>query len=377
MNKRIHLSPPHMSGNEMKYINEAFEQNWIAPIGPNVDAFENELANYLGVKHVAAVSSGTAAIHLALINLGVKAADEVIVQSLTFSGTINPILYQDATPIIIDSETDTWNMCPELLKTAIEDRISKGKKPKAIIAVNIYGMPAKLDLIEKIAQEYEIPLIEDAAESLGSRFNNKMTASFGQMGILSFNGNKIITTSGGGALVSDNEDFIKNARHLATQARDNFPYYHHTKIGYNYRMSNVLAGIGRGQLEVIEDRVNAKRDIFEFYKMVFKDIEGVSFCDEPENAYSNFWLSCVLIDPEKTKGIKNIDLISALDKENIEARHIWKPMHTQPIFSKCPAYTKGVSEKIFEQGVCLPSGSGMSDQDMARIAKTIIEVFKN
>lgn len=359
----------------MKYINEAFEQNWIAPIGPNVDAFENELANYLGVKHAAAVSSGTAAIHLALINLGIEAEDEVLVQSLTFSGTINPILYQHATPIIIDSEPDTWNMCPELLKTAIEDRISKGKKPKAIIAVNIYGMPAKLDLIEQIAQEFDIPLIEDAAESLGSRFNNKMTASFGEMGILSFNGNKIITTSGGGALVSDNEEYIKNARHLATQARDNFPYYHHTKIGYNYRLSNVLAGIGRGQLESIEDKVNARRSIFEFYQMAFKEIEGVSFCVEPEKAFSNYWLSCALIDTNKTNGISNLDLISAFEKENIEARHIWKPMHTQPIFSNCPKYTNGVSEKIFEQGICLPSGSGMTDQDMARIAKVIVEVF--
>lgn len=375
MKSRIYLSPPHLSGKEMHYVNEAFEQNWIAPIGPNVDAFESELANYLGVKYVAAVSSGTAAIHLALIMLGVQAQDEVLVQSLTFSGTVNPIIYQNATPVFIDSEQDTWNMCPQLLIKAIEDRIHLGKKPKAIIVVNIYGMPAKLAQIKKIANDYEIPLIEDAAESLGSTFENKQTASFGELGVLSFNGNKIITTSGGGALVSNNEEFILKARHLATQARDNFPYYYHTKIGYNYRMSNILAGIGRGQLEVIDHRVAARRKNFAFYKNLFKDIQGASFCEETENMKSNYWLSCVLLDTKEKYAVNNIDLISAFEQENIEARYIWKPMHTQPIFSKYPVYKNGVSENIFQLGVCLPSGSNMNESDIERIANTVSRVF--
>jgi len=375
MNQRIFLSPPHMSGHEMKYIQEAFDQNWVAPIGPNVDQFEKELAEYLGVRYVAALASGTAAIHLALINLGVGQDDEVLVTSLTFSASVNPIVYQKAIPVFIDSEEKTWNMCPVMLRKAIEDRLSKGKKPKAIIPVHLYGIVAEIDEILKIANEFEIPVIEDAAESLGSKFHNKQTGTFGDMGVFSFNGNKIITTSGGGALCSDNEQYIRNARFLATQARDNFPWYHHSHIGYNYRMSNVVAGIGRGQLSVLDERVLQRRKIFEFYKELFSQVQGISVSSEPENAFSNRWLSCILIHPEKTFGKTPAGLIEVLEKENIEARHIWKPMHTQPVFENYPAYMNGTSERIFEQGVCLPSGSAMTQKELARIEEVLRNYF--
>jgi dTDP-4-amino-4,6-dideoxygalactose transaminase len=375
MKNRIYLSPPHMGGYEMQYITEAFEQNWIAPIGPNVNAFEEDLARYLNVKHVAALSSGTAAIHLALINLGVQAGDEVLVSSLTFSATVNPIFYQNAIPVFIDSEEETWNMCPELLEKAIEDGIAAGKKPKAVIPVHLYGVPAKIDSIMAIADKYHIPVIEDAAESLGSRFAGRHTGTTGEMGILSFNGNKIITTSGGGALISDNEQFIKNARYLSTQARDDFPWYHHTQIGFNYRMSNVVAGIGRGQLQVLDERVKMKREIFGFYKNIFKDIEGISFSREPDDSFASRWLTCILIDPAKTGGRTPKGLIEAFELENIESRYIWKPMHTQPVFIQFPAYLNGVSERIFQNGVCLPSGTSMNAEDMDRIAKVIRKYF--
>lgn len=377
MKPRIYLSSPHMGGSEMKYIEEAFEQNWIAPIGPNVDAFEAELAGKLGVKHVAAVSSGTAAIHLALINLGIKPGDEVIVSSFTFSATVNPIVYLGALPVFVDSESETWNMDPALLMQAIEERITKtGRKPAAIIVVHIYGMPARIDILKEIADSYSIPLVEDAAESLGSLYEGMNTGTFGSMGILSFNGNKIITTSGGGALLSDNEDFIINARFLATQARDKAPWYQHSHIGYNYRMSNVVAGIGRGQLQVLDSRVEARRRNFRFYKEVFHDIRGITFLEEYEGAYTNHWLTCITIDPKQTGGVTHLDLIQKMAEDNVESRHIWKPMHLQPVFMNYPAFTNGISEEIFNTGVCLPSSSNLIEEEKERIRNIIHSIFK-
>lgn len=370
-NPRIYLSSPHMSGNELTYVHEAFDTNWIAPLGPNVDHFEKVLAEYCGVEHAATLISGTAAIHLALIILGVKPGDEVIASTFTFSATVNPIIYLGALPVLIDSEPGTWNMDPALLEKAIKDRLSKGKKPKAIIPVHLYGMPANMVEILKIGSRYNIPVIEDAAEALGSRFMNKPAGSFGEMAILSFNGNKIITTSGGGALLSNNKDFVEKARFLATQARDNANYYQHSQIGYNYRMSNVLAGIGRGQMEVLDDRVQQRRNNFFFYKEHFGHIDGISFLEEPdESYYSNYWLTTILIDSDKTK-INLEDLQSALELENIESRRLWKPMHLQPVFGHCPAYLNGVSERLFNTGLCLPSGSNMSNPDKDRVLQTM------
>lgn len=374
MNK-IWLSSPHMSGNEMKYVKEAFDTNWIAPLGPNVTAFENELGEYLNIGHVAALASGTAALHLALIILGVKPGDEVISSSFTFSASVNPIVYLGATPVLIDSEEDSWNMSPQLLESAITDRIRKGKKPKAIIVVHLYGMPAKIIEILSIASKYKIPVVEDAAESLGSKYGGVSCGTFGDLGILSFNGNKIITTSGGGALISNNGEYIKKARFLSTQARDNAPYYQHSEIGYNYRMSNVLAGIGRGQLEIIEERVLKRRAIFDLYYQNLKHIPGISFLPEIQLHYSNRWLTTILIDPSKTNNICNDDISKALAKDNIETRPLWKPMHMQPIFNGYPFYSKGVSERLFKMGLCLPSGSNMSDDDIKRVLSGIIDLF--
>jgi dTDP-4-amino-4,6-dideoxygalactose transaminase len=374
-NKRIYLSSPHMSGGEMKYINKAFEQNWVAPLGPNVDAFEESLARYCGVKHAAALSSGTAAIHLALIIMGVKQGDEVIASSFTFSATVNPIVYQGATPVLIDSEPGTWNMDPELLEQAIKGRRAQdaGHRVKAIIPVHLYGMPANIGEIMKIADKYEIPVIEDTAEALGSKFKGNPVGSFGKMAILSFNGNKIITTSGGGALLSNDKEIIEKTRFLATQARDKAPHYQHSQIGYNYRMSNILAGIGRGQMEVIDDRVKRRRDTFSFYKENLGIYEGIKFIEEPgESYFSNRWLTTVLIDPLKT-GISREDLQINLEKENIETRPLWKPMHLQPVFSSCPSYLNGVSEELFSKGLCLPSGSNMSDSDRMRVLESIVK----
>ena len=366
-NKRIYLSSPHMSGEEMKYIKKAFDQNWVAPLGPNVDAFEESLARYCGVKHAAALSSGTAAIHLGLIILGVEQGDEVIASSFTFSATINPIVYQKALPVLVDCEPKTWNMDPQLLETAIKDRIKKGKKPKAIIPVHLYGMPANMGEIMKIADSYEIPVIEDAAEALGSRYMDKPVGTFGKMGILSFNGNKIITTSGGGALISNNKEMISKARFLSTQARDRAPHYQHSQIGYNYRMSNILAGIGRGQMEVVEERVGKRRDNFLFYKNNIGIHEGIRFLEEHDKSYfSNHWLTTIQIDPSKT-GTTRETLQMNLEEENIESRPLWKPMHLQPIFAAYPAYLNGTSEDLFNKGLCLPSGSNMSDEDLQRI----------
>jgi dTDP-4-amino-4,6-dideoxygalactose transaminase len=366
-----------MGGTEIKYINEAFDTNWIAPLGANVDALEESLARYCNVKHAAALSSGTSAIHLALIILGVKSGDEVIASSFTFSATINPIIYLGATPILIDCEPGTWNMSPELLETAIKDRLLIGKKPKAIIPVHLYGMPADMKRIMEIADRYEIPVIEDAAEALGSRYNNLPVGSFGEMSILSFNGNKIITTSGGGALISNDEEKIAKARFLSTQARDKAPHYQHSQIGYNYRMSNISAGIGRGQMAVIDDRVRKRRDNFLFYRNNLGKYEGIKFQEEPDSLYfSNRWLTVIVIDPAKTGTTREI-LQSEFEMKNIESRPLWKPMHLQPVFLSCPAYLNGISEKLFNQGLCLPSGSNMSSDDLEKVMNILRKNLAN
>lgn len=375
MKSKIWLSSPHMGGGEMKYIQEAFDTNWVAPLGSNVDSFENELASKLNVNSVAALSSGTAAIHLALIILGIKSGDEVICQSFTFSATANPIIYQGATPIFIDSEIDTWNMDPELLETAIKDRIGKGNKPKAIIVVHLYGMPAKMDEILSIANHYEIPVIEDAAEALGSKYKDRMCGSFGVMGVLSFNGNKIITTSGGGALLSNNVSNIEKARFLATQARDRAPHYQHSEIGYNYRMSNIVAGIGRGQLEVLDSRIIKRRDNNSFYRRLLEQYNYITFQNEPFGHFSNYWLTTIIIEQSQFN-ITNEILRLEMDKSNIETRPLWKPMHLQPIFKNYPNYINGISEKLFINGLCLPSGSNLSDNEKERIQKCLLNILK-
>lgn len=372
-NKRIYLSSPHMSGREMAYINEAFDTNWIAPLGPNVNNFETDLVRYTGCGHVAALSSGTAAIHLAIILLGVGPGDEVIVPSFTFSATVNPVVYQHAIPVFVDSEKETWNMDPELLEKAIKDKRqrAKNKSVKAIIVVHLYGMPANMDDIMAVAEKYGIPVIEDAAEALGSKYNGKSLGSFGDFGVFSFNGNKIITTSGGGALASDNEAMIDKARFLATQARDKAPHYQHSHIGYNYRMSNVLAGIGRGQMEVLDERIQQRRANYDFYLKSFSSYQGIEFLKEPSDAYfSNRWLTTVIIDANKT-GINRERLQVELEKENIETRPLWKPMHLQPVFSSYPAYLNGVSESLFNTGLCLPSGSNMTEEQKCFVVEAI------
>ena len=377
MNKKIWLSSPHMGGNEIKYVKEAFDTNWIAPLGPNVDGFEKDLEKYTGAAHAAALSSGTAALHLALILLGVGPGDEVIASSFTFSATINPIVYQGAVPILVDSEADSWNMDPDLLEVAIKDRLKKGKKPKAIIPVHLYGMPANMKRIMEIAGHYGIPVIEDAAESLGSKFNGRATGTIGLMGVLSFNGNKTITTSGGGALISDDEALIAKSRFLATQARDDAPHYQHSQIGYNYRMSNIAAGIGRGQMEVLDEHVSLRRNNHGFYKKQLSAFEGISFLEEPGKDYfSNHWLTCITVDPAKTGGITAEVLRLALAADNIETRPLWKPMHLQPVFHHHPFYGNGTSEKLFGMGLCLPSGSNMNDEDRDRIRQAMMQAMK-
>lgn len=372
--EKIWLSPPHMGGAEKKYIEDAFESNWIAPHGPNVDLFEQSLARYCGVENVAALTSGTAAIHLALILLGVKSRDEVLVSTFTFSATVNPIIYQKAIPVFVDSEADTWNMCPDTLESAIKERLRKGKKPKAIIIVHLYGMPANMDRIMDIANRYDIPVIEDAAEALGSLYKDKPVGTMGKFGVLSFNGNKIITTSGGGAIISDNVKLIEKARFLSKQARDNAPYYQHSKIGFNYRLSNVLAGIGVGQMQVIDERIRQRRNNFFFYKENLAKFEEISLLEEPDKSYfSNYWLTTILLDTEKTGKTWN-DLQFDLEKENIESRPLWKPMHMQPVFRRYPAYLNGISEEYFSRGLCLPSGSSLKSKDLRRVIN-VIEKF--
>ncbi|TPV33356.1 aminotransferase class I/II-fold pyridoxal phosphate-dependent enzyme [Paucihalobacter ruber] len=372
MKSKIWLSSPHMSGTELNYIHQAFDSNWIAPLGPNVDLFEEKIQNFLGNNHYASVlSSGTAAIHLALIILGVKKGDEVICQSKTFSASANPIIYQGAIPIFIDSEEDTWNLCPELLEKAIKDSIAKGKKPKAIIAVHLYGMPYKVKEISAIAENYQIPIIEDSAEALGSSYHNQKCGTFGDIGILSFNGNKIITTSGGGALITKEKSVKEKAVFLATQARDKGIAYLHSSIGYNYRMSNVLAGIGVGQMDVLKERVHSRRHNFQFYKSHLSDIDDLFFLPEPENNFSNRWLSCILTKSKQQKE----DIIELLSIENIESRPLWKPMHQQPVFKDYPCYLNGVSDNLFERGICLPSGSNLSENDLLRVISAIKQYY--
>ena len=406
--KRIFLCLAHMSGQEMKFIQEAFDTNWVVPLGPNVNGFEKDLESFMGQqKRIVALSSGTAAVHLALIACGVKAGDEVIVQTFTFCASSHPITYLGAKPVFVDSESDTWNMSPELLEEAIKDRIAKtGRKPKAIVPVYLYGMPAKIDEILSVAERYDIPVVEDAAEGFGSRYDRQMVGTFGRYGVLSFNGNKMITTSGGGALVCPDGESYNRVMYFATQARESYPYYQHTEIGYNYRMSNICAGIGRGQMTVIDEHIRHHQHIAQLYREAFKEVEGIDFHDNPdERTDSNFWLNTITIAPDlKVKGQENAykTIIKGavggaagvvhqastahtdcepnanveamrlyLDRAGIESRPLWKPMHRQPVYQDAPAYLNGVSEELFHCGLCLPSGPMVADEDVARIIHTI------
>ena len=379
MKKRIWLSPPHMGRNELSFVQEAFDTNWVAPLGPNVDEFEKQLSLLLNGYSVAAVNSGTAALHLALNLLKVSTGDEVICQTFTFAASANPVVYLGATPVFVDSDPETWNMDPVLLEKAIQDRLSLGKNIKAVIVVNLYGMPAKMDEIVAVASKYAIPVIEDAAESLGSSINNIPCGTFGTMGVISFNGNKIITTSSGGVLISNNEDLILSAKHLATQAKDPGPYYQHSQIGYNYKMSNVLAGIGRGQLSVLDERVVARRDNYNRYFKYFSAWNqkgfNIDFQVEPTGFFSNRWLTCILIDPLTNKGITIESIRLIFEQNQIEVRYLWKPMHLQPVFSGMPCYLNGISDRLFDIGLCLPSGSSLTDEDFDRIFECFDMVF--
>ena len=406
--KRIFLCLAHMSGHEMKFIQEAFDTNWVVPLGPNVNGFEKDLESFMGQqKRIVALSSGTAAVHLALIACGVKAGDEVIVQTFTFCASSHPITYLGAKPVFVDSESDTWNMSPELLEEAIKDRIAKtGRKPKAIVPVYLYGMPAKIDEILSVAKRYDIPVVEDAAEGFGSHYDRQMVGTFGRYGVLSFNGNKMITTSGGGALVCPDSESYNRVMYFATQARESYPYYQHTEIGYNYRMSNICAGIGRGQMTVIDEHIRHHQHIAQLYREAFKEVEGIDFHDNPdERTDSNFWLNTITIAPDlKVKGQENayktivkgavggaagvvhqastahtdcepnvnVEAMRLyLDRAGIESRPLWKPMHRQPVYQDAPAYLNGVSEELFHCGLCLPSGPMVTDEDVARIIHTI------
>lgn len=375
---KIWLSSPHMGGTELNYIHEAFETNWVAPLGPNVNGFEADLVKYIGQEsHIAALSAGTAALHLGLILLNVQAGDEVICQSFTFSASANPIVYLGATPVFVDSEIETWNICPVALEQAILDRIQKGKKPKAIIAVHLYGMPFQIEQVCAVAAKYDIPILEDSAEALGSSYKGQKCGTFGTIGVLSFNGNKIITTSGGGALVAKSQTVKEKAVFLATQARDEAPHYQHSEIGYNYRMSNVSAGIGRGQMEVLDRHVALRRAMHSFYVKQLGGIAGIEFLKEPnEHFYSNHWLSAITIDPIQTNGKTREQLRLTCEQHNIETRPLWKPMHLQPVFEKYPYYGQRVAETLFDQGLCLPSGSNLTDSDRQRIENVLVEFFK-
>jgi dTDP-4-amino-4,6-dideoxygalactose transaminase len=369
MKNRIYLSPPHMGGEEQRLVSEVFASNWIAPAGPQLDQFEKSLSGYIDVPHCAAVSSGTAAIHLALIVIGVKAGDEVICSSFTFAGSCNPIVYLGATPVFVDSETSTWNMDPVHLRNAILDRLKKGKKPKAIIVVHLYGMAAKITEIMDIAKEFDIAVVEDAAEALGSRFENQKLGSFGDIGIFSFNGNKIITTSGGGAMVSRNSEWIKRAKFLSQQARDVAVHYQHSSIGYNYRLSNVCAAIGIGQLMAIDDRVRRRRENFQFYYDRLSDVDGILFQPEAPATFSNRWLTCITLTDEIKVTPEEIRL--ALEEVNIESRPLWKPMHAQPVYQDAPYYGNHESDKLFLRGLCLPSGSQLTHQELTFITEVL------
>ncbi|WP_181306106.1 DegT/DnrJ/EryC1/StrS aminotransferase family protein [Rufibacter sp. XAAS-G3-1] len=369
----IYLSPPHMGGREQHYIQQAFEQNWITTAGANVNGFEQELAAYTGVSAVAALVSGTAALHLALLALGVAPGDEVFCSTFTFVASTNPIRYVGATPVLIDSEPTTWNLCPTALEDALRDRQKKGKLPKALMLVHLYGMPSRLQEIQEMTQRYGVPIIEDAAEALGSRYNGRLLGSFGKMGVFSFNGNKIITTSGGGALVSDDVELIEQARWLAMQAKDNLPHYHHTTMGYNYRMSNITAGIGRGQMEVLEERIQQKRKVFDTYRQLLEDVEELEWPLEPEGFHSNRWLTCVtiqkgcLLTPEALR----LRLLAA----HMESRPLWYPMHRQPLYRGCDYYGNHVSDDLFARGLCLPSGSNLTASDLERVADVVRKAF--
>lgn len=378
--KHIHLSLAHMSGKEEEFIHEAFLTNWVVPLGPNVDGFENDLATWLGEQsasplHVVALSSGTAAIHLALVMLGVGPSDEVICQSFTFAASANPIVYQGATPVFVDSEPGTWNMNPELLRQAIDDRLrATGKLPKAIIPVHLYGTPARMDEINSVASAYGIPVVEDAAEALGSEYNGSYCGTFGTYGALSFNGNKMITTSGGGALICPDEESARRVKFYATQARENFPYYQHEQIGYNYRLSNISAGIGRGQMYVLDEHIARRRAIHALYVEKLKNTPGITVMQPRSNVdlHPNYWLSTILVNPQEA-GFTYQELSARLTAADIESRPLWKPMHLQPVFAKAPAYVNGVSEALFAQGLCLPSGPMVTDEDVDRI----VEIIKN
>lgn len=375
---KILLSPPHMSGREMHYIKEAFDTNWIAPVGPNIDAFEKELARYVGANSGIAVNSGTAAIHLALSLLGVTKGDTVFCSTLTFIASANPILYQGAEPIFIDSEPDTWNMSPLALKRALHDAQKEGRLPKAVIVVSLYGQTAKMEALQLICDYYGVPIIEDAAESLGSTYKGKSSGTFGKFGIYSFNGNKIITTSGGGMLVSDNIASIETAKFLATQAKDPAPYYEHSVLGYNYRMSNILAGVGRTQLQQLDHRIEAKRYIFKRYYHHLSELPGITFMPELENTRSNRWLTTLTID-KSIAGISAYQLMKALAKENIESRLVWKPLHMQPIFKGTRYYAhkenEHIASSLFSSGICLPSGTGLSKEQQNRVIHCMKRVF--
>ncbi|WP_396168112.1 DegT/DnrJ/EryC1/StrS family aminotransferase [Flavobacterium sp.] len=378
MNKpKIWLSSPHMGGGEQKFVQEAFDSNWIAPLGANVNGFEKDLETYLGENSfVGALSSGTAAVHLGLILLGVQAGDEVLCQSLTFSASANPILYLGATPVFVDSEYDTWNICPIALENAIKDRIANGKKPKVIVAVHLYGVPYKIEEVRAVADRYEIPILEDSAEAIGSSYKGQKCGTFGEIGVLSFNGNKVITTSGGGAIITQTKELKDKALFFATQSRDNAVHYQHSEIGYNYRLSNICAGIGRGQMEVLDSRVQARRRMHDFYVDLFKEIPGISVFTAPnEDYFANYWLSSILIDSELTNGIDREAVRLAFEAENIECRPLWKPMHLQPIFEKYPYYGTDVAANLFENGLCLPSGSNLTDGDRERIRAVIHQLF--
>ncbi|UFH35758.1 DegT/DnrJ/EryC1/StrS family aminotransferase [Flavobacterium acetivorans] len=376
-NSKIWLSSPHMGGSEQQFVQEAFDSNWVAPLGPNVNGLEQDLEEYLGSEvHVGALSSGTAAIHLGLILLGVQAGDTVLCQSMTFSASANPILYLGATPVFIDSEEETWNICPTALEAAIVDCIAKGRKPKAIIAVHLYGVPYQIDEVRTIADKYGIPILEDSAEALGSSYKGQQCGTFGDIGVLSFNGNKIITTSGGGAIVTKSKELKDRAVFFATQSRDAAPHYQHSEIGYNYRMSNICAGIGRGQMQVLDAHVALRRKMHDFYVDLFQDIDAVKVFSTPnDDYYANYWLSAILVTPNSEKGIDREALRLAFEAANIESRPLWKPMHLQPVFENYPYYGANVAERLFENGLCLPSGSNLTDEERVRIAEVVRGFF--
>lgn len=375
--KKIWLSSPHMGDEELENVKDAFAENWVAPAGPAIHEFEAALTGYFNVHAAAALSSGTAALHLALINLGVKRGDEVICQSMTFAASANPIAYVGAKPIFVDSERDTWNIDPLVVRSLVEQKIAKGKKPKAIIVVHLYGMPAKMSQLEEISTEFDIPIIEDAAEAAGSTYLGKKCGSFGRMGVMSFNGNKIITTSGGGALLSNDWHSVGQAKFLATQAKDNAAHYQHSQIGYNYRMSNICAAIGVGQMKVLPLRVEQRRANFDFYFKNLNSLPGVSFLKEPKGHFSNRWLTTILVDPELANGITRERIRLTLDAVNIESRPLWKPLHMQPVFRYAEYYGGNVSEDLFHHGLCLPSGSNLEVSDLQRVVAVIKDVFSD